>query len=373
MKRSFIFRVLALILLIIISASSLFSCGKKSVTDGAKSTEEELRVVGKVGSYDVLYDEYRYVTLSCKSILESRYGKDIWSTADGVAKYSPMLEEMVSERITANYAVLSMCDAYGFENALSNKDNVKYVNDKIENSIYLLALEAGYSVEVDKRLNGELKYTYKKGELNKAKALFEKALADSYLTERVMRLTLGTEFAFSRLSEILTTEKNEIVHKAEGIEAFMKSDKFICTKHVFIEDDGTRSRAELLADAETVLGLYAEGRSMDSLIGSKYNKDISMPYRGYYFTHGEMDEAYEKAAFDLEVGQVSDIVETDGGFYIIWRISKDEDYMLTNLDAFADQIVYALVNDKVRSYQSNLMLEKNELGRSIVLHEISAN
>ena len=373
MKKGYIFRAAALILSAVIALSALSGCGKRSVTDGAKSTEEELRAVGTIGNYQVCYDEYRYVVLSCKSILESKYGKDIWSTADGIATYSPMLEEMVEARITANYAVLGLCDANGFENALSDKDNIKYVDAKIENSIYLMALDAGYSVEVDQKTNGDMKYTYKKGELNKAKELFQKALTESYLTERVMRLTLGTEFAFSRLTEILTTEKNEIAHKAESIEAYMKSDKFICTKHVFIEDDGTRSRDQLLADAETVLSLYKEGKSMNYLIGSKYNKDISMPYKGYYFTHGEMDETYESAAFALEVGQVSDIVETEEGFYIIWRCEKDEDYMLTNLESFADQIVYALVNEKVRSYQDSLTIELTEFGRSLVLHEIAAN
>ena len=86
-----------------------------------------------------------------------------------------------------------------------------------------------------------------------------------------------------------------------------------------------------------------------------------------------MDERYESAAFALEVGQVSGIVETDGGFYIIWRCEKDVNYMLTNLEAFADQIIYALVNERVRSYQESLTIELNEFGRSIVLHEISAN
>ena len=372
MKRSFIFRVIPLILMtaLLISATAFVGCGNKSVTDGAKSTEEDLRVVGKVGEYDVLYDEYRYVVLSCKASLEYEYGSDIWSDEAKIAEYSPILEQMVADRITANYAVLSLCKAYGYEDPLHDKDNVKYVNSKIENEIYLMAIEAGYSVEVKQKNNGDLKYTYKKGELDKAKAIFEEALKKSYLTERVMRLTLGTEYAFSRLSEILTTEKNEIPHKAEDIEAYMKGDRFICTKHVFIEDDGRSSREKLLEDAETVLSLYANGRSMDSLIGSKYNKDISMPYGGYYFTYGEMDEAYEKAAFALEVGQVSDIVETDAGFYIIWRCAKDENYMLTNLESYANQIIYAQANEKVRNHQSALTLEKNDLGRGITLHEV---
>ena len=372
MKRTFISRIIPLILLaaLVLSSLAFTGCGNKSVTDGAKSTAEDLRVVGTVGEYEVLYDEYRYVVLSCKASLERTYGKDIWSDKASVAVYSPILEQMVAERITANYAVLSICKDYGYEDPLHDKDNVKYVNAKIENEIYLMAIDAGYSVEVKQKANGTIKYTYKKGELAKTKALFEEALEESYLTERVMRLTLGTEYAFSRLSEILTTEKNEIPHKAEDIEAYMKSDKFICTKHVFIEDDG-RPRDELIADAETVLALYEEGKSVNYLIGSKYNKDISMPYYGYYFTYGEMDENYEKAAFGLQVGQVSEIVETGDGFYIIWRCSKDENYMLSNLESFADQIIFAQVNEKVRSHQSRLMLQKNEFGQSIVLHTVT--
>lgn len=370
---SILIKITAIVLIVATAAGMLAGCGPKSVTDGAKSTEEDLRVVGKVGNYEVCYDEYRFVTLACKDMLEGKYGKDIWSTPESVEKYSKMLEDMVAERITANYAVFGLCDAYGFTNAMKDKDAIKYVNAKIENEIYLMAVRAGYQVKVDQKSNGDLKYTYKSGELNKAKDLFYKALADSHLTERVLRITLGAEYAFSRLSEILTKEKNEIVHKAESIEAFMKTDDFICTKHVFIEDDGTKSREELRKTAEMVYGMYLDGASMNSLIGGKYNMDISMPYHGYYFTHGEMDEAYEKAAFGLSVGEVSGVVETDDGFYIIQRCEKNEAYMLQNLETFASQIIYAFVNERVRSYQANISLEKNEFGSSIVLHEMKAD
>ena len=375
MKRSkhiFFTRLTALVLLLVLSLTALAGC-TRSVTDGAESTEDELRVVGKIGDYEVLYDEYRYVVLSCKDILAGEYGNDIWSTPEGIEKYSPMLEKMVAERISANYAVLILCDAYGFKDALTNKDAVKYVNAQVENSIYYVAVSAGYHVEVSEKSNGDLKYTYKRGELDKAKKLYREALAEYYITERVMRLTLGVEYAFKQLSDILTTEKKEIIHEAEDIEAFMKSDDFICTKHVFIEKSKNKTPEETRADADTVYGMYLDGASMNALIGSKYNMDITMPYEGYYFTRGEMDEAYEEAAFALEVGEVSEIVETEEGYYLIQRCPKNESYMTENLESFATQIVYTLVNSKVRTYQSHLVLEKNEFGASLVLHEITAD
>jgi len=366
-----ILKIISALLLCALTLSTLAGC-TKSVTDGAKSSKEDLRVVGKIGDYEVLYDEYRYVVLSCKSILSQKYGNDIWSTPEGIEKYSPMLEEMVAERITANYAVLILCEANGYKNALTDKDAVSYVNAQIEKTIYDIAVEAGYSVEVTEKLNGEVNYKYGSGELKKARALYDEALAEYFLTERVMRLTLGAEFAFKKLSTILTTEKNEIIHTAEDIERFIKSDDFICTRHVFIEKTKNKSYEELKAAADTVYQMYLDGASMDSLIGSKYNMDTSMPYEGYYFTYGEMDQEYEEMAFSLSVGEVSTIVETERGFYLIQRYEKNEDYMLNNLENFASQIVYTFVNEMVREVQSNLVLEKNELGRSLVLHEITA-
>ena len=38
-----------------------------------------------------------------------------------------------------------------------------------------------------------------------------------------------------------------------------------------------------------------------------------------FFTRGAMQKPFEEAAFQLEVGQLSDIVETDSGVHIILR------------------------------------------------------
>ena len=116
--------------------------------------------------------------------------------------------------------------------------------------------------------------------------------------------------------------------------------------------------------------MYREGASMDSLIGSKYNDDVTTSYYGSYFTRGEMDKAYEDAAFALKVGEVSGIVETADGFYIIERCEKNEGYMEENFDVLADQVTYALVNDMVRARQNELKIELNEYGQSLVLHKI---
>lgn len=56
-------------------------------------------------------------------------------------------------------------------------------------------------------------------------------------------------------------------------------------------------------------------------LAEKYS-DCSSAKRGGdlgFFTRGAMQKPFEEAAFDLEVGQMSEIVETDSGVHIILR------------------------------------------------------
>ena len=371
MKKNVKLKFLTAFLALTFILTSLISCGgAKSVTDGAESTEEELRVVGTVGKYEVSFDEYRYVVLSCKDIMAAKYGEDIWKDEATAATYEDELLKMVSERITANYAVLTLCDEYGYTDALSNKDAIKTVNMQIEELLCMYAYTFGIAVEVSEKGDGTLKYKYEAGGIDKVYKYFREDLAYEYLTERVMRLTLGVEYSFERLMTILTTEKDLVIYRSDDIEEFMYSDNFICTRHVFVQNDPGESIDENRQKAETVLDMYREGATMDSLIGGKYNDDVTTSYFGAYFTRGEMDKAYEDAAFALEVGQVSGIVETADGFYIIERCEKNTEYMIQNFETFADQITYAIINDMVRTRQAELKIELNEYGSSLVLHKI---
>ena len=77
---------------------------------------------------------------------------------------------------------------------------------------------------------------------------------------------------------------------------------------------------EKLSQAQQVMELLKKGESFESL-AEKYSIDSSRKRGGDlgYFGRGVMVKEFEKAAFSLEKGQISEIVKTQFGYHIIKR------------------------------------------------------
>ncbi len=82
----------------------------------------------------------------------------------------------------------------------------------------------------------------------------------------------------------------------------------------------TRSKEEALAEIEGLAGQLAEGADFGELAAA--HSDCPSGQRGGdlgLFGRGQMVGAFEDAAFGLEVGQTSGVVETDFGYHLIQR------------------------------------------------------
>ena len=108
---------------------------------------------------------------------------------------------------------------------------------------------------------------------------------------------------------------------------------------------------------------------MDTLIG-RYSEDLSMTPDGYYSTHLELIEEYEEAAYKLEIGEVSEVVESYLGFHIIKRLSKEADYIEKNFKDLKTQYLTSAFYRLVEAENDKLNVTKNSLYESFTVENM---
>lgn len=115
-------------------------------------------------------------------------------------------------------------------------------------------------------------------------------------------------------------------------------EEYVQVKHILFKtvDDSNQPLpddqiAEIKAKAEDTLAQIRGGADFDSFMN--LNEDTGEPSTGYVFTHDQMVPEFEEAAYALEIGEVSDLVESPYGYHIIKKLDKNADP--ANLDATA--------------------------------------
>jgi parvulin-like peptidyl-prolyl isomerase len=114
------------------------------------------------------------------------------------------------------------------------------------------------------------------------------------------------------------------------------------TSHIVIRVAPTASpeeRQKAMQKLRSVRG-ELEARKIDFPAAAKtYSQDPSAPAGGdigYTVRKFQVDEAYARAAFALNVGEVSDVVETESGYHLIWVTDRKPGKPARYEDAAAD-------------------------------------
>lgn len=318
---------LFVILMVVGVFSSCSSVGR------IKSTAEEAKVVGTCAGYEVRYEELRYLVMKHKEELISQYGDGIFDTEEGGEQYEEELKKLVNASLCQSYAILDLCE----------KEKIR-TSDKVTKKEVQEEVDAAASV-----LGGTKEY--------------KAYLDENYMTDAVYRLYTAIVSCQSRYYDVLAQNMQK-----EAYDAVFAQDGFVRTMSIFVRNDPGESKSENRAAAEYVRDRIREGKSIESFIGTKYNQDTSNC--DYYFPRGYMDEAYENAAFALEIGEVSDVVEVTDGFYVMVRLAPEDGYFQNNLETLMQKYIVGKMNIAFADRAGELTFEPNEYGKTLVFHSM---
>lgn len=299
-------------------------------TGAIKSTEEEARVVGTCGDHEIRYEELRYLVVRYKDDLAAQYGEDLFATAETGAAYEDQLRALVSEALCASYAIEDQCAARDI--LVDDKTAKKEVQEYVDETVDLCGGKDGY-----------LEY-----------------LAANGMTDAIFRYNTALLSCQYRYYEALATEKDK-----EAYDAVMAGEGFIRTVSIFVKNDVGESPVANRAMAQEVVDAVRAGASVEDYIGTRYNQDTSGC--DYYFMRGYFIEEYEDAAFALAVGEVSDVVETAEGFYVIQRMPTEEGYFAANLDTLKAMYLSCYMNAEATGIAESMTVTWNEYGESLTL------
>jgi hypothetical protein len=313
---------------------SLVSCNKARPI---RSSKEELTPVGTVAGHEVLYEELRYLTLKYREAMAMTYGETIWDTSESRELYRAELEKAVMDNITSNYAVLALCDEV----------QIKHTEKAIEEAVQK------YVQETVDQLGGM--------------KVYREQMESEFLTDHFFRFSLAVSFCETELMYVYTDDLGLIERDEDKIYDMIMGGDFARTLHIYIENNPGDDVEKNRALAQDIRRQIDEGEKFNTLIG-RHSEDFYMTTtNGYYFTHGEMVKEYEDAAYALEIGAISDVIETADGFYIIQRLEPQTEYVLSNLSTLIDQYQYAMLYNMIDEKQAELSLIWNDYGKTLDL------
>jgi peptidyl-prolyl cis-trans isomerase C len=186
---------------------------------------------------------------------------------------------------------------------------------------------------------------------------FEKALADSGLTEADLRARIEKEQSIQQwieknFLEKITISEEEMKAYYDGHPEMFVQPESVRARHILIKVDpkgGDAAKAAAKKKIEEIQEKLKNGGNFEAL-AKEYSEDTTRDKGGDlgYFTKGRMVKPFEEAAFSLQVGQVSPIVESIYGYHLIMVVDRKPEGKVSYEDA-KPRIQQVLKNEKVRT------------------------
>lgn len=128
--------------------------------------------------------------------------------------------------------------------------------------------------------------------------------------------------------DVAVTDEEVRARYDEQVEILWTRPTMVRASHILLDNPvGTPEEAAARAEAERVRDLAQADGADFAALAREYSTGPSAPHGGdlgFFRRTGDMVEPFAAAAYELEVGAVSDLVETQFGFHIIYCAEREE-------------------------------------------------
>lgn len=301
------YKLLLVTVTIVVLAAFLAGCGMVRVNPEVDNNT----VVAKVSGEEVKKEEFKKVFEIFKNQYEQQFGTEIWDQEIEGRKFIEVARERLLDMLVDEKLQLKKAAELGI--AVTDEE----VNTEIENA--------------KKYFDTEEKFNeYLKGQGMDLEYFKQSARKELTITKLTEKLTANVAVTDDEVKVYYDTHQSE----------FMS----VKASHVLLD---TREEAEKILERAKAGEDFAELAKANSKDPSAKENSGNLDY----FRHGDMVEPFEKAAFALEPGEISEVVQTDFGFHVI----KAEDTKLDKFEDVKEQLKATMISDKKNAEYSKLL------------------
>lgn len=282
-KINFHNRILMFLLLLAVMVIFTAGCGnkeKKETTEIVFTTEFAENEVFRIDTISCFVPEVNVYVRTTQNQYETIFGSQIFSKRINGQTLERQLKDIILGRLAQIKTMALLANSYGIVLTEEEQKNVS--------EAALAYMSELTSIET--------------AQLGVDQELIEKMYTEYALANKVF--------------EEVTKDVNPEISDDEARSVTVKT---ILFRTYHVDDMGNHiemseaEKADVLAKAEKVDAFLKEGEDFDSL-ALKYSDDDQITYS---FGRGEMSEEIEKAAFNLDNGEISRVVESEFGYHIL--------------------------------------------------------
>ncbi|MEY9977150.1 peptidylprolyl isomerase [Lysinibacillus sp. RC79] len=183
--------------------------------------------------------------------------------------------------------------------------------------------------------------------------LLQTTLEENGLTEQSVRDNIRMyQLTKNVIAESVDISDEEVAQYFEDNKDNYGQKEEVLASHILLEDEAT---------AKDVLAKIKAGEDFKEL-AKTYSIDSSTNEDGGeigYINRGQMDEKFEEAAFGLEKGSVSDIVQTSDGYHII-KVTEKVPAEEAVFEDIKDEVYATMLEERINDEYTSWLAEKQE-------------